>query len=192
MYRYAGWSDKEVSAKSKLAIRQYMEKSIKAGSRDPGHLFELHVQDLYKKDMFFSDSNLLEEPREMAKKACSLDNPPPTPQSSFSSPELPSLFSKEFLFHASLCCKVVNEYTPNNFFNFFLKSPKACHDFDEMSMTTPDGLRRCLIAKQRDLIFYIAFNGELDKAMWPTECSDMDIIDGKVFNTARIQIAYVK
>ena len=180
-----GWPEDKVFEETKRAIHSYMEKSIQAGSRDPHHLFEVHVHNLYKREMLFSDPELLDEPRKMADEAPSLFKPPPTPQSSVSLPsELPSLFSKEFLFHASLCCRVVNECTHTDFIDFFTK-PKALHEFSEMSMTTSDVSGRYLIAKQRNCeaeIFYIAFNGGLDKTMWPTECSGMDIFDGKVFN----------
>ena len=188
VYKSSKWSDQEVFDKTKLAISNYMEKSISTGISDPEHLFEVHVHDLYKKEMLFSDSRLLDEPRNMAKAARLQLNSPlsPQPNSKETLDLEPSLFSKEFLFHASLCCQIVNESTRADYTNIFKEPHKICHEFDEMSMMTSNE-RRCLVAKKeagsgdkKHSICYIAFYGGLDKAMWPIEYSDVGIIDGKV------------
>ena len=161
-----------------MAIRTYMDSSIKAGCNDPLHLLD-HLNELYKKDMLFTDRCLIETARKIAQAAKT--SPPssteeePQPSAALS---LPQLYSGRSLFHASICCRIVDTCKNNDFDTFFSKKDfQISHEFEEMSISR-SGVGRYLIAKCKDLDYYIAFQGELGTAICDNECASIDIING--------------
>ena len=80
----------------------------------------------------------------------------------------PSLFSKDTLYHASLCCEAINtdsETSPTNPLYFF-QNKKPHHDLSEVSFSqSRDNITPYLIARQRDVV-YVAFRGTSSISKW--------------------------
>ena len=78
--------------------------------------------------------------------------------------DLKPLFSKEVVYHASLCCMVVNSPSGRE----VLTSDHNCHLLDEVSFSRPkegQPVDRYLIARQGKT-YYVAFKGELVLDNW--------------------------
>ena len=77
----------------------------------------------------------------------------------------PSLFSKDTLYHASLCCEAINFSHPGNPLSFF-QDKKPQHNLTGVSFSqTRDGITPYLIAKQQDII-YVAFRSISSVSEW--------------------------
>ena len=87
------------------------------------------------------------------------------------------LFSKDTVYHASLCCQAVSSCTAGDYQQFFKnKELVPGHLFDAISISRPrhdsNSLReQYLIAKQGDSTYYIAFQSEADLREWPKKCA---------------------
>lgn len=78
---------------------------------------------------------------------------------------VPSLFSKETLYHASICCEAINDVSHSNPLSFFqTKNPH--HSLSEVSFSqNRDGITPYLIARQNDVL-YVAFQGTQEVSKW--------------------------
>ena len=77
----------------------------------------------------------------------------------------PPLFSKDTLYHSSICCQAVSTCTAENL-QAFLRSRVSGHLFEEVSMSTSEGsVSTYLIAKQ-DNTLYVAFRSEATLSSW--------------------------
>ena len=78
----------------------------------------------------------------------------------------PSLFSKDILYHAGLCCEGINLATkPANPQSFF-RNKKPHHSLTEVSFSqSRDNITPYLIAKQGDVV-YVAFQGTSSVSTW--------------------------
>ena len=76
------------------------------------------------------------------------------------------LFSKDTLYHASLCCQVVSTSTAGDFRERMQQM--SGHMIEEASMSiseTKENVDRYLIAKQKNTV-YVAFQSEPTLSMW--------------------------
>ena len=84
------------------------------------------------------------------------------------------LFSKDTLYHASLCCQVVSTSTAGNFREKM--EQMSGHVLEEASMSisaTKDNVDRYLIAKQQNTV-YVAFQSEPTLSMWMQKYGSFD------------------
>ena len=150
------------------AVRKYVGKFNRAGSiSGVVHLHE-HLQLLHKREFLINNPKVLE----MAKKitdgmrrprsnstTSSGVHPAPSPTPRRAEP----LFSKPVVYHASVCCRVVNKCAHNDCSKFFMDASDG-HSFKEVSISQSEG--RYLIATQNST-YYIAFQAEPNIAQWP-------------------------
>ena len=82
------------------------------------------------------------------------------------------LFSKDTIYHASICCQALTCCTAGDYQKFFKDAQRVPgHSFQAVSISrpTPDGKQheRYLIAKQGESKYYIAFEGQPVLSQWP-------------------------
>ena len=87
-----------------------------------------------------------------------------------------SLFSKDTIYHASICCQALTRCTAGDYQKFFKDTQKVPgHSFQAVSISrpTPDGKQheRYLIAKQGESKYYIAFESQPVLSQWPNICN---------------------
>ena len=100
------------------------------------------------------------------------------------------LFSKDTVFHASLCCQAVSSCTAGDY-QQFLKNKELVpgHSFNSISISRPrhdsNNLReQYLIAKQGESTYYIAFQSEANLREWPKKCASF--IQGQCITMASV------
>lgn len=100
------------------------------------------------------------EAKERLVKEVTVPSQLPAPVRPASKASDPSLFCKDTLYHASLCCGAINAHSPANVHTYmYFQSKKPRHDLTEVSFSQEsDELTPYLIAKQKDII-YVAFRG---------------------------------
>lgn len=150
------------------AIQQAIEKAVRAGNEEESIRNQLWV--LCHKD-FDVPSNLrdwaIQEVEDICKRTTAL-NPTLITQCPASLPkkeESPPLFSKDTLYHASLCCHAVSVCTAGNY-EIFLNSKS--HLLEEASMSISqykENVDRYIIAKSGNTIF-VSFQGEPTLSNW--------------------------
>ena len=85
----------------------------------------------------------------------------------------PPLFSKDTLYHASICCEAINDVMPSNPLSFF-RNKKPQHSLTEVSFSQcKDGTTPYLIAKQNDVV-YVAFQGVPEVSQWMKSASSFN------------------
>ena len=139
-------------------IRQYIEKSLKSSSdtsQIEADMESLRTQLVIPTMLWQWTSEELAEAKERLTKdmstAVSLPAAPVKP----ATPET-SLFSKDTLYHASLCCGAVNLPNLVNIHTYF-ENKNPHHSFSEVSISqNRDTITPYLIAKQEDVL-YVAF-----------------------------------
>ena len=164
------------------AIQQAIEKALKAGNEEEAIRNQLWT--LCHKD-FDVPSNLrdwaMQEVEEICKRTAASMNPTLIAQCPVSLPQkeedLP-LFSKDTLYHASLCCHAVSVCTAGNY-ETFLNSKS--HRLEEASMSVSqykesENVDRYIIAKCGNTI-YVAFQSESTLSDWMNS-SYSSFIDG--------------
>ena len=78
--------------------------------------------------------------------------------------QAPSLFSKDTLYHAGLCCEAINNVLSNPL--SFFRNKKPHHSLTEVSFSqSRDGILPYLIARQKDVV-YVAFQGIPEVSQW--------------------------
>ena len=95
------------------------------------------------------------------------------------------LFSKDTIYHASICCQALTCYTAGDYQKFFKDTQKVPgHSFQAVSISrpTPDSKQheRYLISKQGRSKYYIAFESQPVLSQWPKKCNSF--IEGYIFN----------
>ena len=157
----------------KHAIRQYIENGLRANIETcqvkndieklcrvylviPTALWSWSMQEVEK-----AAEKLASERSYIPKPLVKNDTPPP------------SLFSKDTLYHACLCCEAISSST-NNSLSFF-QSKRPQHSLTEVSFSqSRDGtVTPYLIAKQRDVI-YVAFRSNLHVSEWNKSASSFE------------------
>ena len=159
----------------KAAIREFITKSYQSGNTQE-HV-EQSMQDLHK--MFFiHDPAIHQWAQERAAETYSQSLPMShSPMGAGEAQAQPSvsdethpLFSKDTVYHASICSLAVNdvkECDPGNYQKFFQKNPMIRgHDFQEVSISRSKK-DRYLIARQGESTIYIAFQSEPSIQQWP-------------------------
>ena len=86
------------------------------------------------------------------------------------------LFSKDTIYHASICCQALTCCTAGDYQKFFKDTQRVPgHSFQAVSISrpTPDGKQheRYLIAKQGESKYYIAFESQPVLSQWPKKCN---------------------
>ena len=86
------------------------------------------------------------------------------------------LFSKDTIYHASICCQALTCCTAGDYQKFFKDKQRVPgHSFQAVSISrpTPDGKQheRYLIAKQGESKYYIAFESQPVLSQWPKKCN---------------------
>ena len=86
------------------------------------------------------------------------------------------LFSKDTIYHASICCQALTCCTAGDYQKFFKDTQKVPgHSFQAVSISrpTPGGKQheRYLIAKQGESKYYIAFESQPVLSQWPQKCN---------------------
>ena len=155
------------------AIQQAIEKALKVGNEEKMIKNQLWI--LCHKD-FDVPSNLrdwaMQEVEDICKRTVASMNLNPTlitqcPASLPKKEEDPPLFSKDTLYHASLCCHAVSACTAVNY-EIFLNSKS--HRLEEASMSISqykesENVDRYIIAKCGNTI-YVAFQSESTLTDW--------------------------
>ena len=95
----------------------------------------------------------------------------PSPnQSSTEDSSAEPLFSKDTVYHASICCQVLASCTAGDYQRFFKDKEKVPgHSFEAVSISRPSPGQpheRYLIAKQGESKYYIAFESQPDLSLW--------------------------
>ena len=161
----------------KAAIQEFITKSHQSGNTQE-HV-EQSMQDLHKMHLhFIRDPKIHQWAQELAAKTYSqslptsdglMDTTKAQAQPSVSDETHP-LFSKDTVYHASICSLAVNdvkECDPGNYQKFFQKSPAIHgHDFQQVSISRSKK-DRYLIARQGESTVYIAFQSEPCIQQWP-------------------------
>ena len=93
-----------------------------------------------------------------------------SPENNKKQPEEP-LFSKDTLYHASLCCLTVHNCDTSNYHDF-LRTKHPHNEFSEASLSRQKqgelNVDRYLIARQGKT-YYVAFKGEPNLEVWKTK-----------------------
>ena len=150
-------------------VSKYVKKFIQAGSTSVDHL-HVHLQQLHKRELLIIDPEILSMAKSVAD-GLVVQTPtsslPPSQEACSASSQTPQraklLFSKPVVYHASVCCRVVNKCTHNDYSTFF--KDEVGHSFKEVSISRSEE-GRYLIAVQ-DSTYYFAFQSEPNIAQWP-------------------------
>ena len=93
-----------------------------------------------------------------------------TDQSSTDDCPIEPLFSKDTIYHASICCQALASCTAGDYQRFFKDREKVPgHSFEAVSISRPSPGQpheRYLIAKQGESKYYIAFESQPDLSLW--------------------------
>ena len=98
-----------------------------------------------------------------------------TDQSSTDDCPIEPLFSKDTVYHASICCQALASCTAGDYQRFFKDKEKVHvpgHSFEAVSISHPSPDQqheRYLIAKQGESKYYIAFESQPDLSLWQKE-----------------------
>ena len=88
------------------------------------------------------------------------------------------LFSKDTLYHASLCCEALSDSMPLDHLSFF-RDKKPHHNLTEVSFSqSRDDITPYLIARQKDVI-YVAFKSTPEVLKWLEKTSSFN--EGQLF-----------
>ena len=95
----------------------------------------------------------------------------PSPdQSSTEDSSAEPLFTKDTVYHASICCQLLASCTAGDYQRFFKDKEKVPgHSFEAISISRPSPGQqheRYLIAKQGESKYYIAFESQPDLSLW--------------------------
>ena len=77
----------------------------------------------------------------------------------------PSLFCKDTVYHASLCCEAVSSCVRSSDIDTFFQRKNPRHNMKAISLSKDDNVKTYLIAKQGNTI-YVAFKSEALLAKW--------------------------
>ena len=140
------------------AIVDYISSFSAASSPDFKHL-RYHLDSLRREERLVGDPALFEWAlKKVNEKASDLPE---------DSSQTKALFGEDTIYHASLYCLAVNECSSNSCQQLFSdRSKMRGHSFSEVSLSVGDA-ERCLIAKQGESTYYIAFQGRTDIHEWP-------------------------
>ena len=160
-------------------IQQYTENGLKSGLVI--NQIEAHLNSLCDKLVIptylwqLPKKEIAEAKERLAKEALTAPSQLPVPVKPLT-PE-PSLFCKDTLYHAGLCCGAINAHSlsPANVRTYF-QSKKPNHNFTEVSFSQEsDEITPYLIAKQKDIdILYVAFQGIPYLSKWYTTYASFD------------------
>ena len=145
-------------------MREYITESQQLGSTKE-HI-EGHLQELHRKEFL-----LLESIYEWARQLVTEVFVKPAVDESSYEPLSPSeakepLFSKDTVYHASICSRAINECDAGNYQKFFKTKEKVPgHSFEEVSISRSKQ-DRYLVARQGESTFYFAFQSEPDLSRW--------------------------
>ena len=149
----------ENSLKSKIAIDQ-IEKDLKSLCNQvviPTMLWQWTIQKVT-------------DAKERVINEASVSNSPLMPlEIRPNSPEL-SLFCKDTLHHASLCCDAINYATSHANVHTYFQSKNTHHKFTEVSFSQSQEITPYLIAVQEQVL-YVAFKGETCLPKWADTAS---------------------
>ena len=146
----------------KSRIKEHIEKSLEEGVKPEivrQHLIELNRDALIPEDITDWCYKKLDETQQMVEVTKS--SPPTIPKADSPTADLPSLFSKSTVYHASLCAFVASTYSSGRHDDILNVEG---HAFSEMSLSK-SGKQKMFIAIRGD-IFYIAFEGESCIEKW--------------------------
>ena len=147
----------------KAVVREYVTESQQSGSTKKhieGHL-QRRIDFLLSEPIYKWALQLVAETFEKA----TTDNLSCEPLS----PSEPSgpLFCKDTVYHASICCRAVNESDAGDYLKFF-KTKVPGHSFQAVSISRSKQ-DHYLIAQQGESTYYFAFQSEPDISKWPEQ-----------------------
>ena len=174
---------KSIEEALKIAIRNFISKSQKSGS-SLDHV-KAHLLQLHKEECLITDPSLFnwaeQYTADLYKQSLQEDE-----LSSLNVPSSPNkkspLFSKEVVYHASLCCRAVTTCDAGNYQKFFKDRTKVPgHSFSYVSISRSKQDRFLIASKEgEESIYYFAFQGELSLEQWPKRFRSFK--DGKLNN----------
>ena len=149
----------------KVAVREYITELQQSGSTKEhidGHLQELHRKEFLLSELMYEWARQLVtevfEEAAVGKSSCEPVSPSETKE---------PLFCKDTVYHASICCRAINECDAGNYQKFFKTKEKVPgHSLQEVSISRSKQ-DHYLIARQGESTFYFAFQSEPDLSMWP-------------------------
>ena len=146
-------------------VMDFVADSVQLGTGIDEIEDKLHL--LHRKELLISE-DVLKDASAFAQKEHSkhkeLQGVQPPPRSK-SLPKEP-LFSKDTIYHADLCCRVLAEGDAGNYQSLFKKLPNGQgHSFKAVSMSRSK-TARLLIAEQGDSLIYFAFEGRPQLLDW--------------------------
>lgn len=155
-------------------IRQYIKKAEKAGiemSHIEEDLDSLRTELIIPTTLWsWTKEEVAEAKQRLTKEMSAVSQ-----QSTIVQPTIPkaSLFSKEILYHASLCCAAVNTATPMNAHSYF-RDKNPCHEFTEVSFSqNKDNIAPYLIARNCNVL-YVAFQSTPSLSKWTDTATSFD------------------
>ena len=161
--------DFETLARSEVsqeAIQKFLKSSLQSGESKENLLDQL--QKLYEEGLVTKEMH--EQTQELAIKMPTDSLPAPSAKQPVSAPKEKgeSLFCKDTVYHASLCCRLVSDpkVETGNYQSFFKKKEVVPgHSFQKVSLSRAKQ-DRYLIAQQGDSILYFAFQSEPSLQKW--------------------------
>lgn len=153
-----------------VAIRSFISKSQKSGS-SLDHV-KAHLLQLHKEEYLITNPSLFNWAEQYAtdlykqslqeEELASLNVQPSPDQKA-------PLFSKEVVYHASLCCQAVTTCDAGDYQKFFKDRTKVPgHSFSHVSISRSKQDRFLIASKEgEESIYYFAFQGELSLEQWP-------------------------
>lgn len=158
----------------KDTIRQYIKKAEKAGiemSQIEKDMDSLRTELIIPTMLWsWTKEEVAEAKQRLTKEMSAVSQ-----QSTIVQPTVPkaSLFSKEILYHASLCCAAVNTATPMNVQSYF-RDKNPCHEFTEVSFSqNKDNIAPYLIARNCNVL-YVAFQSIPSLSKWTDTATSFD------------------
>lgn len=159
----------------KDTIRQYIKKAEKAGiemSQIEKDMDSLRTEFIIPTTLWsWTKEEVAEAEQRLTKEMSAVSQ-----QSTIVQPTIPkaSLFSKEILYHAGLCCGAVNTATPMNVHSYF-KDKNPHHELTEVSFSQnkDNNIAPYLIARNCDVL-YVAFQSIPSLSKWMDTATSFD------------------
>lgn len=157
----------------KEKIRQYIKKAEKAGiemSQIEVDMDSLRTEFIIPTMLWsWTKEEVAEAKQRLTKEMSAVSQ-----QSTIVQPTAPkdSLFSKETLYHASLCCVAVNTATPMNVQSYF-RDKIQYHKFTEVSFSQHKDNAPYLIARNHGVL-YVAFQSTPSLSNWMDTATSFD------------------
>ena len=154
------------------AIKNFISRSVECGSSLDDvkeQLRTVHLEKLLISKVMFTKALQFADDEYVKNQPSHVRAHENEPISATKDTQVESLFCKDTVYHASLCCHAVNNYDAGNYQNFFKnKELVPGHSFSAVSFSRLKE-EKFLIAQKGESTFYFAFQGKLSLSEWGKE-----------------------